>query len=107
MQEYYVYILASKRNGTLYVGMTEDLKARIRRHKSKTASKFTKDYAVNKLVYFEGCKDKQTASAREKQLKKYNRSWKIRLIERLNPVWNDLSSDVINAKNPGSPAENQ
>jgi putative endonuclease len=107
MQEHYVYILANKKNGTLYVGMAEDLKARIRRHKSKTASKFTRDYEVNKLVYFEKCKDKKTASTREKQLKKYNRRWKIRLIEQLTPSWKDLSSDLINTKNHGSPAENQ
>ena len=107
MSEYYVYILASRKNGTLYVGMTEDIAKRIKRHKTKTASKFTKDYEVNKLVYFEKCKDKQTASAKEKQLKKYNRRWKIRLIEKLNPRWEDLSSEVINAKNTGSPAENQ
>jgi putative endonuclease len=107
MQEHYVYILTSKRNGTLYVGMAGDLKARIKCHKNKTASKFTKDYEVNKLVYFEKCKNKQTASEREKQLKKYNRRWKIRLIEQLNPTWKDLSSDVINEKNPGSPAEDR
>ena len=107
MQEYYVYILASRKNGTIYVGMAGELKVRIRRHKSKTASKFTRDYEVNKLVYFETCKDKQTASAREKQLKKYNRRWKIRLIEQSNPAWKDLSSDLINTNNPGSPAENQ
>jgi len=107
MREYYVYILASRKNGTLYVGTTGDLKTRIKNHKSKTASKFTKDYEVNKLVYFEKCKDKQTATAREKQLKKYNRRWKIRLIEQFNPKWEDIFSEAINTINPGSPAENQ
>jgi putative endonuclease len=92
MKEYYVYILASRKNGTLYVGMTEDIAKRVVRHKSGngSGSKFTGDYEVNKLVYFEKCKDKRTASAREKQLKKYNRRWKIRLIEQLNPTWEDL-----------------
>jgi len=96
MREYYVYILASKKNGTLYVGMAGDLKSRVRRRKSKNASKFTRDYKINKLVYFEQFKDKKTAWARERQLKKYNRRWKIRLIEQLNPTWQDLFSKVTN-----------
>jgi putative endonuclease len=89
-KEYYVYILASKRNGTLYVGMTEDLMKRVKRHKQKTAVKFTKDYEINNLVYFEKFKKRQTASDREQQLKKWNRRWKMRLIEQLNPKWEDL-----------------
>jgi putative endonuclease len=91
MQKYYVYILASKRNGTLYVGMTEDLAKRMVRHKGGRGSKFTKDYEVNKLVYLEKCENIQAAMARERQLKKYNRRWKIRLIERQNPAWQDMS----------------
>jgi putative endonuclease len=94
MQEYYVYILASKKNGTLYVGMTEDLGKRVVRHKKGSGSKFTGDYEVNKLVYFELCKDKQTAMAREKQLKKWNRRWKMRIIEQLNPKWEDLYTKI-------------
>ena len=97
MREYYVYILASKRNGTLYVGMTKDIATRARRHKSKTASKFTKEYEVNKLVYVEKCKDKQSASSRERQLKKYNRRWKIRVIEQMNPKWDDLHTKICDS----------
>jgi putative endonuclease len=107
MQDYYVYILVSKKNGTLYGGMTGDITKRVVRHKGGKGSKFTGDYEINKLVYFEKCKDKQTASAREKQLKKYNRRWKIRLIEQLNPTWEDLFGEVVKANNPGSPAEDQ
>jgi putative endonuclease len=107
MQEYYVYILASKKNGTLYVGMTEDIGKRTVRHKVGKGSKFTKDYEVNKLVYLEICENRQTAMAREKQLKKYNRRWKIRLIEQLNPTWEDIFGKTMNTNNPGSPAENQ
>jgi putative endonuclease len=107
MQEYYVYILASRKNGTLYVGMTEDIGKRVVRHKNGKGSKFTKDYEVNKLVYLEKCENRQTAMTREKQLKKYNRRWKIRLIEQFNPKWEDLFSKAINANNPGSPAEDQ
>jgi putative endonuclease len=94
MQEFYVYILASKRNGTLYVGMTEELGKRVVRHKKGKGSRFAGDYEVIKLVYFELCKDKQTATAREKQLKKWNRRWKIRIIEQLNPKWEDLFTRI-------------
>jgi len=91
MREYCVYILAKKRNGALYVGKTLDLTKRIKRHKRKTAAKFTKDYEINKLVHFEKFKNRQTASVREQQLKKWNRRWKIRLIEQSNPSWKDLN----------------
>ena len=102
-----MYILASRKNGTLYVGMTEDIGKRIVRHKNGNGCKFTKDYEVNKLVYLEKCENRQTAMTREKQLKKYNRRWKIRAIEQLNPKWEDLSGETITANNPGSPAEDQ
>ncbi len=105
MNGYYVYIVASRKNGTLYVGMTEDIESRTARHKMGNGCKFTKDYEVNKLVYLEKCKNRQTAMTREKQLKKYNRPWKIRLIEKLNPGWEDLFGETITANNPGSPAE--
>ena len=91
MREYYVYILAKKRNGALYIGMAKDLTKRVKRHKYKTAAKFTRDYEINKLVYFEKSKNRQTASIREQQLKKWNRRWKIRLIEQSNPSWKDLN----------------
>ena len=91
----------------MYVGMTEDIAKRVVRHKTDNGCKFTKDYEVNKLVYLEKCENRRTAMAREKQLKKYNRRLKIRIIEQLNPKWEDLFGEAINANNPGSPAENQ
>ena len=86
----YVYILASQRNGTLYVGVTSDLEQRISQHKSKTIKSFTKKYKVDKLVYYETFEDIECAIAREKQLKKWRRSWKLSLIEKGNPDWKDL-----------------
>jgi putative endonuclease len=94
MQEYYVYILASKRNGTLYAGMTGELRARTQDHKYRTKGQFTSEYKVHKLVYFEKCPNKQTAMMREKQLKHWNRRWKIRLIEKANPMWEDLYDKI-------------
>jgi putative endonuclease len=92
MQEYYVYILASKRNGTLYVGMTEDIGKRVGRHKEGRGSKFVKKYNVNKLVYFEKIIGYPEACDREKQLKRWKRKWKLALIEQMNPRWKDLSN---------------
>ena len=85
-----VYILASKRNGTLYVGVTSDLRKRIWEHKNDLAEGFTKKYGVHCLVYFELHGDMSAAITREKQIKKWNRAWKIELIERTNPQWKDL-----------------
>jgi putative endonuclease len=108
MQKYYVYILASKRNGTLYAGMTGNLGKRAVQHKGQSGSKLTGDYEVNKLVYFEACKNKQAASKRENQLKHWNRRWKIRLIEKNNPTWEDLYASICKTRiNAGSSAENQ
>jgi putative endonuclease len=107
MQEYYVYILASKKNGTLYVGMTEDIGKRIVRHKGRQANEFTAKYDVLKLVYYEKRKSLEEAVKREKQLKRWNRRWKIRIIENFNPRWEDLFSKVLNENNTGSSAENQ
>ena len=90
VQEYYVYILASKPNGTLYIGMTSNLIQRVWQHKNKLVSGFTEKYDVTNLVYFEIHNEPADAIAREKRLKKWNRSWKIRLIEKDNPEWNDL-----------------
>ena len=95
MCEYYVYILASKRNGTLYVGMTDNLVKRVVRHKSSRANEFAAKYDVRKLVYYENHKSLEDALKREKQLKKWKRQWKMRLIESRNPVWKDLFSEVI------------
>lgn len=88
---YYTYILASKKNGTLYIGITSDLEKRIVEHKTKTFKGFTEKYDVNMLVYFEIFSDVYDAIAREKQLKKWNRKWKIELIEKTNPTWEDLA----------------
>lgn len=87
---HYVYILASRKNGTLYIGVTSDLIKRIYEHKEKKISGFSKKYRVDQLVYFEQTKDVCSAIKREKQLKKWNRQWKIDLIEKINPEWNDL-----------------
>jgi len=92
---YHVYIMASKRNGTLYVGMTSTLAARVRRHKDGTASGFTKRYGVKKLVYYEGHEGMEEAMNREKELKKWNRQWKMRLVDHFNPEWKDLWGDLV------------
>ena len=92
---YYVYILASKRNGTLYIGVTNDLQRRIYEHKQNVTSGFTQKYRVHTLVYFEETRDIDAALQREKQLKKWNRKWKLELIEKLNPEWKDISKDWI------------
>ncbi len=93
MNTYYVYILASKRNGTLYIGVTNDLVRRISEHKSKEVAGFTKKYGVGILVYYETTNDINSAIAREKCLKKWERAWKLRMIEESNPMWRDLSLD--------------
>ncbi len=90
---YYVYILASKRNGTLYIGVTNNLERRIYEHKTDLVSGFTTKYKVHQLVYYEQTTDINAALLREKQLKKWNRAWKLALIEKENPNWNDLSKD--------------
>ncbi len=93
--QYAVYILASKRHGTLYVGITNDLAKRLGEHRSGMGSKFVRDYKVTKLVHIELFAEPEQAIAREKQLKKWNRDWKIELIERENPDWLDLTPDLI------------
>jgi putative endonuclease len=92
---YYIYILANKRNGTLYIGVTNDLERRVYEHKNHLVKGFTEKYNVNILVYFEQTNDIQEAIMREKKLKKWNRRWKIELIEKLNFEWKDLSEDWI------------
>ena len=87
---YYVYILASRIGGTLYIGVTNDLVRRVFEHKAKFVSGFTKKYNVVKLVYYEQYDSIENAIQREKRLKKWNRQWKIRLIEERNPNWDDL-----------------
>ncbi len=85
-----VYILASQRNGTLYIGVTSDLGKRVWEHRNSLVSGFTKKYAVHRLVYFEMHDDMTSAITREKQIKKWNRAWKLELIEKENPEWKDL-----------------
>lgn len=94
MKEYYVYILASCRNGTLYTGITSDLKKRIWEHKSSVVPGFTSKYKITNLVYFEIHQDVLEAITREKNIKAWKRVWKIHLIEQHNPMWKDLY-DVI------------
>jgi putative endonuclease len=89
-KSYFVYILASKRNGTLYIGVTNNLAYRVWQHRDGLASKFTKKYGVTKLVYFEVYDDVQAAIAQETRLKKYKRQWKINLIQSRNEHWDDL-----------------
>ncbi|MEZ5615425.1 MAG: GIY-YIG nuclease family protein [Rhodocyclaceae bacterium] len=90
-----VYILAGKKNGTLYIGVTSDLMKRVWEHKNDLVEGFTKEYGVHRLVYFEMLEDMASAIQREKQLKKWNRDWKIELIERDNPEWRDLYDSLI------------
>src|SRR5207302_1556428 len=90
MRDCYVYILASKRYGTLYTGVTSDLAERVHQHKHDLLEGFTKRYGVHDLVWFEMHADIQDAIAREKQMKGWNRAWKIRLIEKGDPNWDDL-----------------
>jgi len=95
MKLYYVYILASKRNGTLYIGVTNDLLRRVLQHKNKVVSGFTARYNVNMLVYYEQTENVESAIQREKQLKFWQRKWKLRLIEEFNPEWKDLYIEII------------
>jgi putative endonuclease len=90
-----VYILASKQNGTLYVGVTSDLTKRAWEHRNDLADGFTKKYRVHRLVYYEMHADMLSAITREKQLKKWNRSWKLELIEEKNPEWKDLWDEIV------------
>jgi putative endonuclease len=92
---YYVYILSSKKNGTLYVGVTNDLMRRVGEHKLGLIEGFTNKYKINKLVYFETYNDINEAILREKRIKKWNRNWKIKIIEEMNPEWNDLYDDLF------------
>jgi len=91
---FYVYILASQRNGTLYVGMTSDLVRRVWEHKEKVVQGFTAAYGVDKLVYYEVCEDAESAILRERRLKKWNPAWRLRLIEELNPTWRDPYEEI-------------
>ena len=89
-----VYILASKKNGTLYIGVTSNLIQRVWQHKNNQVAGFTEQHSVHMLVYFEQHEIMESAITREKQLKKWNREWKINLIEKENPQWNDLWESI-------------
>ena len=91
---FFVYILASKRNGTLYVGMTDDLVKRIWQHRNGLIAGFTKRYGVKFLVWYELHESRESAFARERQIKKWNRVWKLEMIERTNPTWTDLWDEL-------------
>ena len=93
-RNYWVYIVASGLGGTLYIGVTNDLIRRVYEHKSKVAEGFTRKYDIDRLVYFETFDDIENAIRREKRLKKWNRAWKIRLIEEANPNWIDLYPSI-------------
>ena len=89
-KQFYVYILASRKHGTLYIGVTSNLIRRVYDHKLKVVPGFTRRYGVDKLVYYEIFEEALQAIAREKQLKRWRRDWKITLIEEHNPTWSDL-----------------
>ncbi len=97
MKSYYVYILGSRRNGTLYVGVTNNLLRRVGEHKSGLVEGFTKKYGVKNLFYFEETADINAAISREKQLKKWHRKWKLELIEHMNPEWKDLYFEFLDS----------
>ncbi|TSA56479.1 MAG: GIY-YIG nuclease family protein [Planctomycetaceae bacterium] len=93
-KQFYVYILASKRNGTLYLGVTSDIVKRVWQHKNGFAEGFTNKYGIKRLVYYEIHEDAENAIKREKQLKKWRRAWKVELIEEKNSEWRDLYADI-------------
>ncbi len=94
---YYVYIMTNRMKGTLYIGVTSDLINRVHQHKIKLADGFTKKYDLDRLVYYEVIDGSLEAIGREKQLKKWNRAWKIKLIQDFNPTWEDLYTKVLNS----------
>ena len=96
-KEAYVYILASKKNGTLYTGVTNNLEKRILEHKSKTCKGFTEKYDVDQLVWFTAGSSIRAAIELEKKIKNRGRQWKINLIEKMNPSWRDLSNDFLDS----------
>jgi putative endonuclease len=89
-ENFYVYILASQRRGTLYIGVTSNLAKRVYEYKNGLVNGFTKKYGVHRLVYYEVAENAETALLRERQIKKWNRLWKLKLIEEHNPEWSDL-----------------
>ncbi|MFH1025285.1 MAG: GIY-YIG nuclease family protein [Nitrospirota bacterium] len=94
-KQYYIYMMASKRNGMLYIGVTSELIKRVYEHKNDLVEGFTSKYHIHNLVYFEIAENMTSAISREKQLKKWNRAWKIALLEKKNPEWHDLYCDLV------------
>lgn len=94
MKSFYVYIMASKRNGTLYIGSTSDVIKRVWEHKNKVIDSFTAQYNVHVLVYYEVHETYAEAARREKRFKNWRRQWKLNLIETLNPEWRDLYEEI-------------
>lgn len=94
MKTYFIYIVASGKNGTIYIGVTNNLAKRVWEHRNKIAEGFTSKYDVNKLVYFEDYSEISLAIKREKRLKEWTRQWKIELIEKNNPEWEDLYDKI-------------
>jgi putative endonuclease len=92
--DFYVYILVSQRNGTLYVGMTDDLVKRIWMHRTEVLPGFTKEYDVKMLVWYEMHGSRESAFTRERQIKKWNRAGKLELVEKFNPSWRDLCEEI-------------
>ena len=93
---YYVYILASRKDGAIYIGVTNDILRRIYEHRQKAVAGFTSKYNITRLVWFGNYEDAYSAISREKELKKWKRSWKVRLIEAQNPKWHDLYESICN-----------
>jgi putative endonuclease len=91
---FFVYMLASKRNGTPYVGMTDDLVKRVWRHRNNVIPGFTKQHSVKTLIWYEAHESRESAFLRERQIKKWNRVWKLELIEKENPSWRDLGDEI-------------
>ena len=97
-KDFYVYIMASKKNGTLYVGVTSDLVKRVYQHKHNLVEGFTQKHQVHTLVYYEQHFSAESAIKREKRLKEWQRKWKIDLIEKTNPKWNDLYPEITGSR---------
>ena len=93
---FYVYMMCNKRNGTLYIGMTDNLIQRAWQHREGAVEGFTRLYALKRLVWFETHASRESAFARDWQMKKWNRAWKLREIERRNPEWQDLWDEIAN-----------
>ncbi|HEY4142881.1 MAG TPA: GIY-YIG nuclease family protein [Pseudolabrys sp.] len=91
---FYVYMLANKRNGTLYVGLTDDLVKRVWQHQNGVTKGFTQRYGIKMLVWYETHESRESAFLRERQMKKWNRVWKLELIEKANPSWRDLADEI-------------